>query len=158
MPADALTACGYAVLTQSAEGGVDSFVKKKQRSLFVHFQGHPEYGAETLLKEYRRDIKRFLKRERGTYPSMPKGYFDAANTKLLNDFQETVLSDPREELLAAFPGAVLTGTLRKTWRSAATAIYRNWLQYVVSKKADASTFPTMATVYGSDRQNRSALP
>ena len=56
-----LTQCGYLVLTQSAEGGVDSFVKKKKQSLFVHFQGHPEYGAQTLLKEYRRDIRRFLK-------------------------------------------------------------------------------------------------
>src|ERR1700678_2088028 len=51
---DALKACGYLVLTQSAAGGVDSFVKKKNRSLFLHFQGHPEYGAQTLLKEYRR--------------------------------------------------------------------------------------------------------
>jgi homoserine O-succinyltransferase/O-acetyltransferase len=51
--ADALGDSGYFVLTQSAEGGVDTFVKKKKQSLFVHFQGHPEYGAETLLKEYR---------------------------------------------------------------------------------------------------------
>ncbi len=59
--ADDLAACGYTVLTQSADGGVDSFTKKKKRSLFVHFQGHPEYGAHTLLKEYRRDIKRFVR-------------------------------------------------------------------------------------------------
>ena len=39
--ADALTGCGYQVLTQSTAGGVDSFVKKKKQSLFVHFQGHP---------------------------------------------------------------------------------------------------------------------
>jgi len=156
--ADALTACGYLVLTQSAEGGVDSFVKKKKRSLFAHFQGHPEYGAQSLLKEYRRDIRRFLKRERETYPSMPKGYFDAANTKLLNAFQETVLSDPREELLAGFPEAALVGTLQNTWHSSASAIYRNWLQYVVSKMADASAFPAMEAVFGDVRGNRSALP
>src|SRR5205823_3861572 len=65
---DALTTCGYVVLTKSAEAGVDSFVKKKKESLFVHFQGHPEYSARTLLKEYRRDIRRFLKMERETYP------------------------------------------------------------------------------------------
>jgi hypothetical protein len=35
---DELTAWGYRVLTQSSEGGVDSFVKNKKRSLFVHFQ------------------------------------------------------------------------------------------------------------------------
>jgi len=38
--ADALTSCGYQVLTQSAEAGVDLFVKKKG-CLFVHFQVHP---------------------------------------------------------------------------------------------------------------------
>ena len=156
--ADALTACGYRVLTQSPKGGVDSFVKKKKQSLFLHFQGHPEYGAHTLLKEYRRDIRRFLKRERDTYPSMPKGYFDAANVKMLSDFQDTVLSNPQEELLAAFPDAVVAGTLQKTWHSAAIAIYRNWLHYVVSMKADASTFPTLAAVYGSVQRKRSALP
>src|SRR5438876_1134359 len=61
---DALTTCGYVVLTKSAEAGVDSFVKKKKESLFVHFQGHPVYSARTLLKEYRRDIRRLLKMER----------------------------------------------------------------------------------------------
>ena len=61
MRADELTACGYGVLTQSSRRRVDSFLKNKKRSLFVHFQGHPEYGAQTLLKEYRRDIKRFLR-------------------------------------------------------------------------------------------------
>ena len=156
--ADALTACGYRVLTQSPEGGVDSFVKKKKRSLFVHFQGHPEYGAQTLLKEYRRDIRRFLKHERETYPSMPEGYFNAASTRLLGDFQDAVLANPREELMAAFPDAAVAGTLQKTWQSAAIAIYRNWLHYVVSKKAETSTFPTVAAVYGSAQRKRSALP
>src|SRR5580704_4698276 len=113
--ADALTANGYLVLTQSAEGGVDSFVKKKKRSLFVHFQGHPEYGAQTLLKEYRRDIKRFLSKERETYPSMPNGYFDEEATRLLADFRDVVLSDRREELMEGFPEAALVRTLQKTW-------------------------------------------
>jgi homoserine O-succinyltransferase/O-acetyltransferase len=97
--ADALAACGYLVLTQSAEGGVDSFVKKKKQSLFLHFQGHPEYAAQTLLKEYRRDIKRFLRRERETYPSMPRDYFDGTGANLLSDFRDSVLSDRREELM-----------------------------------------------------------
>jgi len=158
VPEDALTACGYLVLTKSAAGGVDSFAKKKKRSLFVHFQGHPEYGPQTLLREYRRDIKRFLGRERETYPSMPKGYFDAASVKLLNSFREAALSNPREELLPSFPEAALVGTLQDTWRSSAIAIYRNWLQYVVSEMAEASAFPAMKTIYGDAQQSRSALP
>jgi homoserine O-succinyltransferase len=152
--ADALTACGYTVLTQSPEGGVDSFLKKKKRSLFVHFQGHPEYGAQTLLKEYRRDVKRFLRRERETYPSMPKGYFDAATVRLLTDFRDVVLSDRREELMVRFPEG--RGSLEKSWHSSAVSIYRNWLEYVITNRADVSAFPAMAAVYHQNSRKRLA--
>jgi homoserine O-succinyltransferase len=153
--AEALAASGYQVLTQSAEGGVDSFVKMKKRSLFVHFQGHPEYGAQTLLKEYRRDIKRFLRAERETYPSMPKGYFDAVATKLLSDFRGAVLSDRREERMEGFPETALVGGLQNIWRPSAEAIYRNWLQYVVSKRVDMA-FPAMAAADPQASRKRSA--
>jgi homoserine O-succinyltransferase len=141
---DALTSCGYVVLTKSAAAGVDLFVKKKRESLFVHFQGHPEYGARTLLKEYRRDIKRFLRRERETYPSMPQGYFDIAATRLLTKFRESALPRPGEQIMAAFPEASFANTLRNTWLSSATCVYRNWLQYVVSRKADTSALATVS--------------
>jgi homoserine O-succinyltransferase len=155
--ADELTACDYRVLTQSVEGGVDSFVKKKKRSLFLHFQGHPEYGAQTLLKEYRRDIKRFLRAERETYPSMPRGYFDVAAAKLLTDFRDTALSNRKEEVIESFPETALVGDLKSTWRSSATSIYRNWLQYVVSNKAKATAFPAIAVLHDSSPRKRSAL-
>ena len=152
--ADALLSCGYTVLTQSLEGGVDSFVKKKKKSLFVHFQGHPEYGPQTLLKEYRRDIKRFIRQERDTYPSMPKGYFDRGATKVLSDFQAAVLLDRREEKIAVFPEADVVNSLQNTWHSSARAIYRNWLQYMVSKKTEASAFPVIAAAYGRQERKR----
>jgi homoserine O-succinyltransferase len=154
--AEALTASGYQVLTQSAEGGVDSFVKMKKQSLFVHFQGHPEYGAQTLLKEYRRDIKRFLRKERETYPSMPKGYFDAVATKLLNDFRSAVSSGRQEEGMEGFPETALVGGLQNSWRPSAEAIYKNWLEYVVSKRADVPAFPVMAAADPQPSRKRSA--
>jgi len=154
--AEALTASGYQVLTQGAEGVVDSFVKMKKQSLFVHFQGHPEYGAQTLLKEYRRDIKRFLRKERETYPSMPKGYFDLVATELLNNFRGAVLSDRREERMEAFPEAAVAGGLQNNWRSSAEAIYKNWLQYVVSKRMGVSAFPVIAAPESQDSRKRSA--
>ena len=139
---------GYLVLTQSAEGGVDTFVKQKKRSLFVHFQGHPEYGAETLLKEYRRDIRRYLRKERDTYPTMPQGYFDAQGEKMVTEFRDSVLTlaavNQQEELMDGFPEAALAGTLQKTWHSTAKAIYRNWLRYIVSQKRDRSHLITAA--------------
>ncbi|MFY9662603.1 MAG: homoserine O-succinyltransferase [Terriglobales bacterium] len=160
--ADALKDSGYFVLTQSAEGGVDTFVKKKTQSLLVHFQGHPEYGAETLLKEYRRDIKRFLKQERETYPAMPKGYFDAAGERLVNKFREDLPtghgSDNSEELMDAFPNDALARTLQRTWLSAAIAIYRNWLSYIVSKKTGVSKLSAVASVQENVQRKPIGLP
>jgi len=141
--ADALDSCGYEVLVQSAQAGVDLFVKKKRESLFVHFQGHPEYGTRTLLKEYRRDIKRFLRGERETYPNMPHGYFDATAIRLLSDFQDRVTADPHEELLTEFPESRVTSVLRETWQASAASVYRKWLQYLLSRKAEASSLSSM---------------
>ncbi len=158
LKAEALIACGYTVLTQSAEGGVDTFVKKKKQSLFVHFQGHPEYGAQTLLKEYRRDIRRFLHGERESYPAMPKGYFDPTAAAVLSEFQKTALGDPRDEQLALFPETI-TKTVQSTWHSPATGIYRNWLQYVRQRREEASPFAPLASSssYGQGQRKRSAV-
>ncbi len=143
---DALTSCGYTVLTQSLEAGVDMFVKKKRTSLFVHFQGHPEYGARTLMKEYRRDIRRFLRQERSTYPSMPQGYFDVLAEKLLDDFRKNALSDLREDLMLSFPEEALTATLRNVWQLSATSVYQNWLQYIATNRAESAVFTPGARV------------
>jgi homoserine O-succinyltransferase len=146
LPKDALTASGYTVLTESTDAGVDSFVKRKGKSLFVHFQGHPEYGAKTLLKEYERDIKRFLKRERETYPMMPHGYFDPAASRLLADFREYAEAHRQEESMASFPAAAVVNTLKNGWSASATRVYRNWLKYVAPGKSDTAPSPTMARV------------
>jgi homoserine O-succinyltransferase len=141
VPEDALTSSGYTILTKSEQAGVDSFVKKKKKSLFMHFQGHPEYDGGTLLKEYRRDIKRFLRGERETYPSMPEGYFDAAATGALANFRQSVAHSRDENLMADFPELV-PDALNNTWRSSAISVYHNWLKYVLSKKTESS-FPQL---------------
>jgi homoserine O-succinyltransferase len=131
---DELTAAGYVVLTKSANAGVDVFVKQKRESLFVYFQGHPEYGAQTLFKEYRRDIKRFLNRERETFPTLPNGYFDESAAQILSQFQKSVIEDRGEQVMASFPEKVVIDRLRNGWHSTAVSVYRNWLQYMASRK------------------------
>jgi len=133
IPEDALTSCGYRVLTRSDAAGVDAFVKQR-KSLFVFFQGHPEYEAHTLMLEYRRDIRRFLLRERDTYPVMPQGYFDDATVEALTALRERALADRREEVLADFPTALAAGTVTNTWRTTATRVYRNWLLYLSAQR------------------------
>jgi homoserine O-succinyltransferase len=141
--ADALAASGYEVLDQSADAGVNLFVKKKGNSLFVHFQGHPEYGSRTLLKEYRRDVRRFLNQERETFPSLPHGYFDASAEAILRDFRRNAEARRGGEKFAEFPEAGVTDALVNSWQASAAHIYRNWLQYMISQKAAAAAQATL---------------
>ena len=134
IPEDELTACGYRILTRAGNAGADMFVKQG-KSLFAFFQGHPEYEANTLLLEYRRDAGRYLSGERDTYPAMPHGYVDADTAAALTAFRERALRGRREELLADFPAALAEARLVNTWRPASALIYGNWLAYLCAQKA-----------------------
>jgi homoserine O-succinyltransferase len=133
IPEEALLACGYRVLMRSDDAGVDMFVKQR-RSLFVFLQGHPEYEAVTLLLEYRRDVARYLRSERDTYPSMPQGYFDEEIERQLAALRERALTDRREALLADFPTATAAARVSNNWRSSAEHFYRNWLGCIAAAK------------------------
>ena len=108
---DSLASCGYDILVAAEEHGVDMFLKSR-KSLFVFFQGHPEYEAWTLFGEYRRDIARFLDGEQNAYPEMPLGYFDEASARELNAFRVEALDTRRKDLMATFPTDQLIGKLR----------------------------------------------
>ena len=99
----------------------------------VFFQGHPEYEAGTLLREYRRDIGRFLRREREAHPLVPDGYFDALSLDQLTAFRDRAIADRREELIADFPSEKVEQSLMAPWRQAAVQVYHNWLISIVNE-------------------------
>jgi homoserine O-succinyltransferase/O-acetyltransferase len=137
-----LIASGYSILSKSPDAGADVFVKQMRNSLFLHFQGHPEYGAQTLLKEYRRDVKRYLRRERETYPVFPHGYFDAEAAQVLQDYRERAIADRREEMIDLFPESV-GKTLRHSWQGSAVGVYKNWLRFISEPQTKRESFPVM---------------
>lgn len=126
---------GYSVLTRMAGQGVDTFMKE-ENSLFVFFQGHPEYDSDTLLREYRRDVSRYLNNEASTYPSTPVGYFDRSTEATLNALRDEAVSSPSEELFAYVSTALEMTKVKNTWRSTRTRIYGNWLHYICARKKD----------------------
>jgi homoserine O-succinyltransferase/O-acetyltransferase len=136
LPEAALASAGYTILTRSAAAGVDAFVKEGA-SLFVFFQGHPEYDERALLREYRRDVGRYLRRERETYPNLPEGYFDLAAAAMLSVFRATALADRHEELLQRFPLTAVEARLKAAERAPVIELYRNWLRYLVARKEQA---------------------
>jgi homoserine O-succinyltransferase len=133
-----LTAAGYLVLTRSENGGVGLFAKPKGNSLFLYSQGHPEYSTQTLLKEYRRDVKRFLTGERNTYPEMPQDYFDEESSTILAEFQEQTLANPSKTAALAFPYEAISERVRNGWHSFGATLYGNWLRHIYMRKHKAA--------------------
>ncbi|MGC1870098.1 MAG: homoserine O-succinyltransferase [Acidobacteriaceae bacterium] len=133
LPEDELTARGYDVLTRAGDAGVDTFVRQN-KSLFVFFQGHPEYERNTLLLEYRRDVARYVRGEMNTYPLMPRGYFDRdAEIELIAlQHKARLVRDP--EILAEVSRVLETVEIEDTWRPTAAVIYKNWLRYICAQK------------------------
>jgi homoserine O-succinyltransferase/O-acetyltransferase len=130
-----LQASGYRILTRSAAAGVDMFARQ-ERSFHVFLQGHPEYEPGTLLREYRRDVGRYLRGEREHYPEAPQDYFDAQASAAVEAFRARALADRRGELLASFPLRELEAGLAGGWRASAVAIYANWFEYLKGRKAE----------------------
>lgn len=130
----ALESCGYTVLTHSDQAGVNLFAKQAG-SLFLFWQGHPEYDERSLLKEYQRDVTRFLNGERTTYPGLPHGYFSASLTAQFTAFEARARAEPRPEYMADFPLQAALAQVASTWRPAAIECYRRWLQHIAESKS-----------------------
>jgi homoserine O-succinyltransferase/O-acetyltransferase len=128
---DALVSKNYRILSKSSEVGADMFVKET-KSLFVFLQGHPEYGRTALLREYRRDIRRFIAGERDKYPEMPRRYFDEETARAFARFRERTLQNRDTVQLLNLPDA--EAKLPFVWREPAVRLYTNWLSYLAERR------------------------
>lgn len=133
LSAEQLTASGYRVLSEAGDAGVDMFARQ-HKSLFVYFQGHPEYQANTLLGEYRRDVWRFLRGESASYPLVPAGYFDAVTEGRLVELQNRAERGRTEAFERELEAILSSAQTSAAWVPTASAIYRNWLGYICAQK------------------------
>jgi homoserine O-succinyltransferase len=128
-----LTGKGYQVLTHTSDGAVDTFVKQ-EAGLFVFFQGHPEYESATLMGEYRRDVGRYLRGERETYPLLPLDYFDAETEWSLREMEARAGASRQPKLLGEVSAVLGSVRIHNTWRSTSVLMYRNWLAHLCMQK------------------------
>lgn len=133
VPREDLVAAGYEILGQTADSGVDTFVKK-DKSVFVFFQGHPEYETDTLMREYRRDVGRYLRHEMENYPNMPLGYFSPETEEVLNALREEATVQRDRGMLTRVAAALESAALENTWTETAAHLYRNWLKALRASK------------------------
>jgi homoserine O-succinyltransferase len=142
---------GYTVLSHAPRLGADTFVKQARDSLFLFLQGHPEYAPDSLFREYRRDVRRFLAGERDAYPEMPENYFDHKTARKLEKLREQAYRAPSPRLLASVYAAFVRATMQ-TGNATAARLYRNWLSYLVKEKAARAA----ATQWSVERQRGAA--
>lgn len=124
---DQFEGAGLHVLAESEEAGVHLAVSEDQFRL-VLFQGHPEYDTISLLKEYKREVARYARRESTTYPPFPAGYFRRRSQAILEEHRDDVVTARAGGRgTPELPEDLITPSLDNTWHDTAEAVINNWM-------------------------------
>lgn len=130
IPRETLEAAGLTLLVENQLGDIHMAVSPDQLKI-VYLQGHPEYDANSLLKEYKREVHRFWSNERATYPPLPENYFSEDALAMVERYaQEVQAAQSQGDGLPPFPEKQITPYLDNTWGDTGKAIFNNWLGLV----------------------------
>ena len=132
-----LEQAGYVVLTSSPRHGVDSFTKCFG-SQFVFLQGHPEYDANSLAREYLRDMDLYLRGESDRIPARPKGYFGAEAEAKLSAMDCWTHQRRSQEQIQDLWIIERLAPAEAIWREAAVSFFHTWIEMVASEINPAS--------------------
>jgi homoserine O-succinyltransferase len=137
---------GLHVLAESEAAGVHLAVSADQFRM-VFFQGHPEYDINSLLKEYKREVIRYINGARKRYPRFPENYFTLQVQAILNEYRDAVLSAQKSgRTLPDFPEKLVTELLHNTWHDTAEAVINNWIGKVYQITNNNRKLPFMEGV------------
>jgi homoserine O-succinyltransferase len=126
--ADDLRGAGYDVALHSDAVGWSVATKMVDRSRVVVMQGHPEYGRASLLREYQRDARRYVRHERDEEPRLPIDCVGPEDQAGLADLHQRVTGGERDPALVEAFGFDQAGARAPwPWRSMAVGLYKNWL-------------------------------
>jgi homoserine O-succinyltransferase len=129
----ALVERGYRISSWSRDVEVDCFWRREP-SLFLFTQGHPEYNADTLAREFRRDALRFLNGESDCFPSPPRNYFSNEAQGALDALRLSADFFDRPRLARMLGQIIGNDAPAPTWANDAERLYRNWLELVAFEK------------------------
>jgi len=141
---------GLHVLVESDEAGVQLAVSEDQFRV-VYFQGHPEYDTISLLKEYKREINRFIQGDRKSQPPFPDHYFSPQTQAILEEYKENIMIAKRlNGVLPDFPEQLIASRLNNTWHDTGEAIINNWIGKVYQVTNQDRKLPFMEHVDPAD--------
>jgi len=134
VPERAVVDAGYEVLLRSPGAGWSAVTKHLGPTQLLLLQGHPEYSPSSLLREYRRDLGRYVDGSRDDPPCLPFRCVGGQDWHALTTFHESVLAGRREpSLTTAFPFERVADRASWPWRSMATRLYANWLGQIPTR-------------------------
>ena len=149
---------GCRVLVESESAGVHLAVSPDGLRL-VMFQGHPEYDTVSLLKEYKREINRFLAGERPDYPPFPENVFDLKSRALLDEHRHMLERQrDRGREPPPFPEPRITARLENTWRDTAEGVVGNWMGLIYRVTHQERRIPFMDGIDPNDPLGLARLP
>ena len=119
-----LEEAGLTVLAESELGGVHLATSPDQFR-FVYFQGHPEYDATSLWKEYKREAFRFAAGERDR-PPLPEHYLGDKAAKLARQLPDAAPDRTRMQEIER----AVEPLIDNTWGDTAKTMFNNWLGLV----------------------------
>ena len=97
----------------------------------VFFQGHPEYDAISLFKEYKREIGNYIFDQLEEYPPFPENYLGLCDKAILDEYKDRVIiARQKGEEAPVFPEELIVSRLDNTWHDSAEAIINNWVGQV----------------------------
>jgi homoserine O-succinyltransferase len=118
------------VLAESGRAGVH-LATSPDGFRMVYFQGHPEYDRNSLLKEYKREVGRFLADELDTPPPYPEQYFTPEAVERAEAYLHAALGARKHGRPApAFPEEAFDPDLENSWGDTGRALFNNWLGLV----------------------------
>lgn len=121
---------GLTILVESEPGGIHMAVSPDQFRT-IYFQGHPEYDRGSLLKEYKREVLRYVTSDLDSPPPYPEHYFSDEAVAAVKHFvnqakQARAKGGPMPEMAEK----ELVAMLDNTWGDTAKAMVNNWLGLV----------------------------
>jgi len=121
---------GLTTLVEGKSGGVHMAVSPDQFRT-IYFQGHPEYDRGSLLKEYKREVLRYLAGELDSPPPFPEQYFPPEVVLLAEEYiRQAKHAQAKGEVLPAMAEDQFEALLDNTWGDTAKAMVNNWLGLV----------------------------
>ena len=147
---DQFEGAGLRVLAEGEEAGVHLAVSEDGFRI-VFFQGHPEYDTISLLKEYKREVARFIQGQSQSFPPFPAHYFRLRDQAVLDEYQNRVrhaLSTAAEP--PELPEALLCESLDNTWHDTGEAVVGTWIGQVYQITHQERRHPFMEGINPED--------